>query len=78
MKKQRSSAVFHLILFVKLWRIEFIIRPICHIVFNIGCHAVQFHVVADDMVVESGLPGEIDLFFVGETGNGLFESSYCC
>lgn len=68
-EKQRMTAVFHLIHFVKLWRIEFIILPIRHIVFDIGRHAVQFHVVADDMVVESGLPGEGEIVFVGETGN---------
>ena len=69
------TAVFHLIFFVKLWHIEFIIRPICHIVFDIGRHAVQFHVVADDMVVETGLPGEIEDVFVGEMGYGRFNAS---
>ena len=52
-----------------LWCIEFIVFPICHIVFDIIRNAVHFEGVANDMVVETGLPGEIEGVLVGETGN---------
>ena len=58
-----------------LWGIEFIVHPIRHIVFNIGGDAVHFWIVADDMVVETGLPGEIEDVFVGEIGYGRFNAS---
>lgn len=60
---------------VLLWRIEFIVHPIRHIVFDIGGDAVHLRIVADDMVVETGLPGEIEGVFVGEMGYGRFNAS---
>ena len=56
--------------------VEFIIHPIRHVVFDIIRNAVHFWSVADDVVVETGLPGEIDLFFVGVFCDGRFETSY--
>jgi len=59
MENSGNPAVFHLISFVKLWRIEFIILPIRHIVVDIIRNAVHIRGVAYDMVVKTGLPGEI-------------------
>ena len=61
-----------------LWRIEFIILPIRHVVFDIIRNAVHFRGVTNDVVVETGLPGEIEGVLVGETGNRLFKTSNGC
>lgn len=55
------------------WGVEFVFFPICHVVFNIICNAVHFIVIANNMVMETGLPCKFDVVFVGKTGNGLFE-----
>ena len=57
------------------WGIEFILFPICNIVFDVICNTIHFVIVANDMVVETGLPGKYNVFFIGKTCNGLFELS---
>ena len=56
-----------------MWGVEFILFPICDIVFNVIRNTIHFVIVANNMVVETSLPCEIDVFFVGVTGDGLFE-----
>ena len=46
-------------LYKVLRRVEFIILPIRHVVFNIISDAVHIRGVANDVVVETGLPGKI-------------------
>ena len=67
--------LFFVILLCCFWCIEFIIFPICHVVFDIICNAVHFRRVSNDVVVETGLPGEINGVLIGVTGDSLFESS---
>ena len=57
------------------WGVEIVLFPIRHIVFNIGCNAVHFVVITNDVVVETGLPCKFDVVFIGKTGDGLFELS---
>ena len=59
-----------------LWCIEFIILPIRHIVFDIIRNAVHFRGVANDVVVETGLPGEIEGVLIGIMGYCSFQTSY--
>ena len=47
--------------------------PICHVVVNISDNAVQFRSIADDTVVEPGLPYKWDVFFVGKFRHSGFE-----
>ena len=63
-------------LHVSTWRIKFIIYPIRHIVFDVIHNAVHFWRVADDVVVETGLPGKIEGVFVGIMGYRSFQTSY--
>ena len=56
--------------------VEFIILPVSYIVFDIIGNAVHFWRVANDVVVETGLPGKIEGVFVGIMGYRSFQTSY--
>ena len=58
------------------WGIEFILFPICNIVFDVICNTIHFVIVSNNMVMKTSLPCKIDAVFVGVTGDGLFELSY--
>ena len=62
------DAPWHVSTRVLLRCIKFIIHPIRHIVFNIIRNAVHFRDVTNDVVVETGLPGEIEGVFIGIFG----------
>lgn len=55
--------------------VEFVLLPIRHIVFKIICDAIHFVIVANNMVMETGLPCKFNVVFIGKTGDGLFELS---
>ena len=58
-----------------LWRIEFIVHPIHHIVFDIGSDAIQFWNVTNNVVMETGLPGKIKGVLVSIMGYCAFQTS---
>ena len=58
-----------------LRRIEFIVHPIRHIVFDIGCDAIHFRNITDNVVIETGLPCKIEGVLVGIMSYCAFQTS---
>lgn len=53
----------------ELFVIIFIISPFYQVIFDIFYCGVQFHLIADNAVVETGLLGKGNVVFVGEFGD---------
>ncbi len=53
----------------ELFVIIFIISPFYQVIFDIFRCGVQFLLIADNAVVETGLPGKGNVVFVGEFGD---------
>ena len=51
--------------------------PFGNIVFDVFGNLVHFVLVADDVVVETGLPLEWNVVLTGKSCDGLFETAHC-
>ena len=55
--------------------IELVISPSCNIIFDIFCDFIHIVCTPDDVVVETGLPGERDVVLMCVIGDGTFQTT---